>query len=49
MLRSYSTDLMILLQSFPYFCPFPSCEFRHLFSRKKALIIIIIIIIIIIT
>jgi hypothetical protein len=26
---------MILLQSFPYVCLFPSCEFRHLFFQKK--------------
>jgi hypothetical protein len=30
-----ANNLMILLQSFPYVFPFPSCEFRHLFFQKK--------------
>jgi hypothetical protein len=31
-----ANNLMILLQSFPFVCPFPSCEFRHLFFQKKS-------------
>jgi hypothetical protein len=31
-----ANNLMILLQSFPYVCPFPSCEFRHLVFQKKS-------------
>jgi hypothetical protein len=27
---------MILLQSCPYVCSFPSCEFWHLFFQKKS-------------
>jgi hypothetical protein len=30
-----ANNLTILLQSFPYVCPFPSCEFGTSFSRKK--------------